>query len=137
MLQKKSPEEEQPYVPSYQNEIWTFGSIIYNLLTFKFPFEQKDFQLVKQLKGPAPTIPLPYSEKFRNLFSLVFTERPNLTKILKHLYNGKLPLEIVKYTKKIAKALISTIEFNDNEKKFLKLDSEHILQKILNNLKLH
>lgn len=69
--------EGKPY--SYPSDCWSFGVLLYELLTFSLPFKGKDTNdLVKAiLTGPTPVIPSDRSIEIRNICYGLLNKDPN------------------------------------------------------------
>ena len=83
-----SPEicEDKPY--NEKSDIWALGVILYEMCTFKHPFEAKSQPglIMKILKGKYEEIPNTYSTNLRDMVKQLlekdFEKRPNVFKIL-------------------------------------------------------
>ncbi len=85
-----SPElcEEQPY--NEKSDIWALGCILYEITTFKHPFDANNQAalIIKILKGKYDPISREYSSDLRKVLELVFerdqNKRPSIFEIITH-----------------------------------------------------
>lgn len=85
-----SPElcEEKPY--NHKSDIWSLGCVLYELCTFKHPFEAKNQgQLIMRIvKGQFTPIPSRYTEGLKIMVNLLllknYKKRPSIGEILSH-----------------------------------------------------
>ena len=83
-----SPElcEEKPY--NHKSDIWSLGCVLYELCTFRHPFEAKNqgSLIMKIVRGQYPAISTKYSEDLRDMVSSLLTKdyrkRPAIVDIL-------------------------------------------------------
>lgn len=83
-----SPElcEEKPY--NHKSDIWSLGCVLYELCTFRHPFEAKNqgSLIMKIVKGQYPAVSSKYSEELRDMVSSLLTKdyrkRPAIADIL-------------------------------------------------------
>ena len=83
-----SPElcEEKPY--NHKSDIWSLGCVLYELCTFKHPFEAKNqgSLIMKIVKGQYAGLPNNYSAELRELVRLLLMKdhrkRPSIGEIL-------------------------------------------------------
>lgn len=83
-----SPElcEEKPY--NHKSDIWSLGCVLYELCTFKHPFEAKNqgSLIMKIVKGQYASLPNNYSAELRELVRLLlmkdYRKRPSIGEIL-------------------------------------------------------
>jgi NIMA (never in mitosis gene a)-related kinase len=85
-----SPElcEEKPY--NHKSDIWSLGCVLYELCTFKHPFEAKNQgQLIMRIvKGQFAPIPSRYTEGLKIMVNMLllknYKKRPSIGEILNH-----------------------------------------------------
>ena len=83
-----SPElcEEKPY--NHKSDIWSLGCVLYELCTFKHPFEAKNqgSLIMKIVKGQYASISSTYSSDLKSLIGLLllkdYKKRPSIVEIL-------------------------------------------------------
>ena len=83
-----SPElcEEKPY--NHKSDIWSLGCVLYELCTYKHPFEAKNqgSLIMKIVKGQYAPIPSNYSDGLRELVRQLllkdYKKRPSINDIL-------------------------------------------------------
>lgn len=83
-----SPElcEEKPY--NHKSDIWSLGCVLYELCTFRHPFEAKNqgSLIMKIVRGQYPAISSKYSEDLRDMVGSLLTKdyrkRPAIVDIL-------------------------------------------------------
>ena len=83
-----SPElcEEKPY--NHKSDIWSLGCVLYELCTFKHPFEAKNqgSLIIKIVRGTFPPLPSHYSADLHSVVSALLTKdhrkRPSITDLL-------------------------------------------------------
>ena len=83
-----SPElcEEKPY--NHKSDIWSLGCVLYELCTFRHPFEAKNqgSLIMKIVRGVYPAISSKYSEELREMVGSLLTKdyrkRPGIAEIL-------------------------------------------------------
>lgn len=83
-----SPElcEEKPY--NHKSDIWSLGCVLYELCTFRHPFEAKNqgSLIMKIVKGQYPAVSSKYSEDLREMIGSLLTKdyrkRPAIVDIL-------------------------------------------------------
>ena len=83
-----SPElcEEKPY--NHKSDIWSLGCVLYELCTYKHPFEAKNqgSLIMKIVKGQYSPIPSNYSDGLKELVRLLllkdYKKRPSIAEIL-------------------------------------------------------
>lgn len=83
-----SPElcEEKPY--NHKSDIWSLGCVLYELCTFRHPFEAKNqgSLIMKIVRGQYPAVSSKYSEELRDMVGSLLTKdyrkRPAIADIL-------------------------------------------------------
>lgn len=83
-----SPElcEEKPY--NHKSDMWSLGCVLYELCTFKHPFEAKNqgSLIMKIVKGTFTPIPNSYSKELGEMTRLLllkdFKKRPGITEVM-------------------------------------------------------
>jgi NIMA (never in mitosis gene a)-related kinase len=98
-----SPElcEEKPY--NHKSDIWSLGCVLYELCTFKHPFEAKNqgSLIMKIVKGTFTPIPSSYSKELGEMTRLLllkdFRKRPGIVEIL-NMESMKQRMQLYGYT---------------------------------------
>ena len=135
-----SPEicEEKPY--NDKSDVWALGCILYELCTFKHPFEAKSqgALILKILNNKPEPIDSRYSSDLNNLIELLLDKepekRPTCSEILKNniVINKVKSLGLYEYIIKLRKS-----EYNDNFNNNVKISKKVLDSNIVNNVNIN